>query len=151
MVHCIPIWQPPEMNLVTKLIGWIDQLIEWLFDNQPTKRVYAVNMFAVGLSNIMDDAGNVNRALINVWHVDTLVVHLYMALIVLASAGILLRREPPVAWYLPGISYMALILSSVFALFIDNPNVTTLSAFVRIFALNGLLLYLLIKNLRGAI
>lgn len=151
MNEYISVWESPEMKLVTMLIDWTDRLIDWLFDQQPTKRVYAANMFAVGLSNIIDDAGNVNRALMNVWHIDALIVHVYMALIVLASVGILIRRHSPIVWYMPGISYMALILSSVFALFVTAPTITTFSAFARIFALNGLLLYLLIKNLRGSL
>lgn len=135
----------PKMTILT----WLDRFFDRLFDEMPTARVYALHMIVVGLSNIIDDGGNVNRALIQVWGISATIVHGYMLAITVAAIGILAHRNPPFWWYLPGISYVVLILTSVIALAISEPSLGTLSAALRIFALNGLLFFLLIKNLRG--
>ena len=129
----------------------IDRYFTALFDDMPTRIVFALHMIVVGVSNIMDDGGNVNRALIQVWGISPMIVHGYMALIALASLPILGRRSTAWGWYLPGISYVVLVMSSVISLAIVNPNLTTLSTALRVFALNGLLFFILIKNLRGRI
>lgn len=129
----------------------LDRFFERLFDDMPTARVYAIHMIAVGLSNMFNDAGNVNRALIQVWGIPASIVHVYMFAIVVTSVGILAHRAPPWWWFLMGISYVVLILTSVIALAIVNPTQATLSTALRVFALNGLLFFLLIKNLRGRV
>jgi hypothetical protein len=127
----------------------LERIFKRFFDDQPVARVFAVNMALVGLSNIISDAGNVNRALIRVWGIDPLVVHLYMAAIVLASAMLLLiRKQPPPLLFLAGISYILLILSSVFALAVIEPSLDTLAALLRIGGLESMSLYFLIKLLR---
>jgi hypothetical protein len=105
-------------------------------------------MIAVGISNIIDDSGNVNRALIQVWDISPDFIHIYMGLIILASICILASKHPAWWWYMIGISYIVLILASVVALAISDLSITTFSSALRVFALNGLLFFLIIKNLR---
>jgi hypothetical protein len=144
MYEYIAVWQPPEMKLVTILTDRIDLLITWLFVKQPPSRVFAVNMALVGISNIMDNTGNVNRALLQ-WGVPLAVIHLYMALIPLASVVLVSRPRPPIWWYLPGISYIALIIPSLITLFLIAPSTQTLSTLFRVDSLNALLLYFIIR------
>lgn len=127
----------------------VDRFFTALFDDMPTRLVYALHMIVVGLSNIVNDDGNVNRALIQVWGIPADIVHVYMLAIVAASLPILFQPRP--AWWLfmVGISYIVLVLGSVIALAMVNPTAATLSTALRVFALNGLLFFLLIKNLRG--
>ena len=127
----------------------LERVFEWFFDDQPTARVFAVNMAVVSLSNIIDDGGNVNRALIEAWDMSPDIVHGYMALIFLASIGILAQKEPRWWTYLFGLSYIVLILSSIIVLAIIHPTAATFAAVLRIVALNSLLIFLLVKNLRG--
>lgn len=145
-VKSITIW---TMSQFTELEARLDRFFTTLFDDMPTSRVYALHMIVVGLSNIIDDGGNVNRALIQVWGIAAWIVHTYMLAIIAVSFPILFRRTPVWWWYLPGVSYIVLVLSSVVALAIVNPSITTLSTALRVFALNGLLFFILIKNLRS--
>lgn len=127
----------------------LEQLFEWFFDHQPTARIFAVNLFIVALANLISDQGNVNRTLILDYGVSPIVVHLYMGMIALASLVILAQRQPPFWLYLPGVSYILLVFVGVLTPAILRPSSATLSAAMRIIALNGLLLALIIKNLRG--
>ena len=147
MNHYGAVYGTHKMTFLT----WLDRFFERLFDDVPTSRVYALHMIVVGLSNVFDDGGNVNRAIIGVWGIHPALVHGYMLAIALASLLILTRKEPPLWLYGAGVSYVVLILVSVISLVLDHPSITTLSAAARIFALNGLLFFLLIKNLRKAL
>ena len=115
----------------------IERAFEWLFDNRPTSMVYAIHMFVIGISNVIDDGSTVSRALIHVWDTPPTVVYLYMALIILASIGILVLKKPSFTWYIPGISYIILIITSTFTLAIFYPSVATFSIALRAFAVNG--------------
>ena len=146
MLNCTLRFPMTKMNDIERRAA---PLFRRFFDNQPVSRVFAVNMTLVAFSNIISDAGNVNRALINIWGLAPVVVHVYMAGIILASAAILIaRKTPPAGLYLAGISYVLLILGSVFALAVVEPGIDTFSAALRIGGLESLSLYMLIKLLR---